>query len=340
MTLRSWILVAGTLGALCLAEPARAQSSSDAAALAEALYRQARDLMAEKRYAEACPKFAESQRLDPATGTLLNLAACHEAMGKLATAWLEYSEGLLSARRDQREDRVRYVEEQLRALEPRLSMLTITVDPAADSPALEIRLNGALIGAAARGVPAPVDPGTHVIEATAPGKKPWRQEFAIAPEADRKAVTVPLLEDAPVTAPAAPVFKALPAAAGADTELRADRPASRPLTAPIYIAGGVTLALTSGAVITGITYMNRKNDFDRANKEDPNASEANTKELRDRASDMSTINAVFSGAALAGAVVTGILFVTRPEERHSSAHPIIAPWLGASSGGVLLQGRL
>ncbi len=339
MRFRAWILVVCTLWGLSFAEPARAQSGTDAAALAEALYRQARDLMAEKRYAEACPKFAESQRLDPATGTLLNLAACHEAMGKLATAWIEYSEGLLSARRDQREDRVRYVEEQLKGIEPRLSMLTITVDPAADNPALEIRLNGALIGAAARGVPAPVDPGTHVLEASAPGKKPWRQEFTVGQEADRKTVTVPLLEDAPVTAPLHPESKA-GSAQDAHSGPGADQPAPRPLTAPIFIAGGVTLALTSGAVVTGIAYMKRKKDFDQANKDDPNATEAHTKVLRDRASSMSTINAVLTGTAIAGAVVTGILFATRPEERPPTARPIVAPWLGASSGGILFQGSL
>jgi hypothetical protein len=321
-----------------LAEPAQAQSGTDSAALAEALYRQARELMNEGRHAEACPKLAESQRLDPATGTLLNLAACHEAMGKLATAWLEYGEGLLSARRDQREDRVRFVEERLKELEPRLSMLTVTVDQAADVPELEIRLNGALIGAAARGVPAPVDPGTHVIEARAPGKKPWRQEFTIAAEADRKTVTVPALEDAPQVASTVPAGSAA-GASSQSSAIRPDAPASRPLTAPIYIAGAVTLGLTSAAVITGITYVNRKDEFDGAN-DDPNRSESDTERLRNRASSMSTANAILTGGAVAGAIVTGILFATRPEERRSSARPIIAPWLGASSGGVLFQGRL
>jgi hypothetical protein len=321
------------------AEPAHAQASGDAAALAEALYRQARELMSQGKHAEACPKLAESQRLDPATGTLLNLAACHEAMGKLATAWLEYSEGLLSARRDQREDRVRYAEERLKELEPRLSMLTVTVDPAADVPELEIRLNGSLIGAAARGVPAPVDPGTHIIEAKAPGKKPWRHEFTVAAEADRQTVTVPALENAPAVPSTAPAGGPTSGASAQPAELRPDAPASRPLTAPIYIAGAVTLGLTSAAVITGITYASRKDEFDRANS-DQGTSDQETRNARDRAGTMSTANAILTGGAIAGALVTGILFATRPEERRASARPIVAPWLGASSGGVVLQGRL
>jgi RNA polymerase sigma factor (sigma-70 family) len=46
--------------------------------------------MASNDFATACPKFAESYRLDPAAGTLVGLALCNEGEGKSASAWAEF----------------------------------------------------------------------------------------------------------------------------------------------------------------------------------------------------------------------------------------------------------
>src|SRR5262245_52574072 len=157
-----------------LAASPRIQAQATDRALAEELFRQGHSLVEAQRYAEACPKFAQSQRLDPGTGTLLNLAACHQAQGKLASAWTEYSTVITLSQRDNRPDRVAFAEERLKEIEPKLSRLTIELSAAADTPGLAIKLDGAVVGRPALGVAVPVDPGTHNVEASATGKQAWR----------------------------------------------------------------------------------------------------------------------------------------------------------------------
>ena len=57
---------------------------------AEALFRAGREAMKQGDYEEACPRLRESQRLDPALGTLLNLALCEEELSNLLAAWRHY----------------------------------------------------------------------------------------------------------------------------------------------------------------------------------------------------------------------------------------------------------
>ncbi len=296
---------------------APAQSQGAEVALAEMLYRQGRQLMAEGKVAEACPKFAESYRLDAATGTLLNLAACHEAERKLATAWLEYGEAIGLARRDRRDDRIRFAQERLAAIEPKLSHLTVVVAPEAETPELEIRVDSVAVRRAAWGVPAPVDPGSHTVEASAAGRKRWSKDVAITEDATNVTVPVPLLElteQVPlVRAPVEPT-PAMPPV---------EQPA-RPTPTSVYVAGGLTLALAAGAVSTGVVYAARRSDYMASGRDAD----------RDVARTWGLVNLPLTAGALVGAGVTTYLFLTRP------ASTRVAPWLGASSGGVVLEGSL
>jgi hypothetical protein len=184
-----------------------AARADDAGAQAQVLFDEGKRLMDAEDYVAACPKLAESQRLDPGNGTLARLATCHEKQGRTATAWSEFAELVTSAQRAGQPDRERFGRQRIAVLEPRLSRLTIIV-PAdvATTPGLVVQRDAIAVGDAAWGVGIPVDPGDHAIEASAPGKQAWSTHVVIGAAADSKHVTVPAL--AAVEAPPMPAASA------------------------------------------------------------------------------------------------------------------------------------
>ena len=223
----------GTLAALCSGltlAPAEARADSGDVVAAEALFRSGKDLLAAKDFAHACPKLAESFRLDPATGTLLALAICHERDGKLASAWGEYSDVASRSKAEGRTDREVAARTKVEELQSQLSTLTIVVPDAAQVPGLEVKRGGATIAPAWFGTPVPVNGGTLAIDATAPGKKPRHGEITLAPSGDRQSVTIDPLEDA--SAPAVVAVAPSAAAATVPTSAAATSTASAPVAPP------------------------------------------------------------------------------------------------------------
>ena len=191
--------------ALSAADVAAQAPPAGSTAVAEVLFQQARELFKQQQYAEACPRFAESQRLEPKLGTLLNLAVCHEKLGKIATAWAEYTSAATVARRENRKEREDFARDQVAALEPRITHIRLQIAaPAAD---LIVSLDDQPLDHAALNVPLPIDPGTHRVTATARGKIPWSTTIEAPSTRAEIPVMIPALEPTPppiATAPAPP----------------------------------------------------------------------------------------------------------------------------------------
>ncbi|WP_437580953.1 hypothetical protein [Sorangium sp. So ce887] len=180
---------------------------------AEKLFREGRALLVEQRFAEACPKLEESQRLEPSLGTKLNVAFCHERLGDVATAWVGFQEALTTARTEGDAAREAFARSRIEAIAPRVPWLRVRVsagDAGADQVA--ILIDGAALDPVAWDKELPVDPGEHVVAAAHRGEVFWQTTVALR-ESERADVAVP---------PAAPVEPA-PAAVS--------RPEQRP-TAP------------------------------------------------------------------------------------------------------------
>lgn len=242
----------------------QAPASDQDKALAARLFDEGHALLEQGKVPEACRKLEESRRLDPLPGTVLNLAACHEREGRTASAMAEFREARALAERDGRGDRVAYADEHLKAIEPKLSMLVVEVPPAADLPDLTIIRDGVAIGRAAWGGKIPVDPGAHVVEATAPHKQMRHVDVQVGPNADVQTVTIAALEDAapapapapavapppaPMTTAPAPETIAPPAQAGLSTRRQW-----------ALVSGGVGLAGVVAGSIAGVVAFQKNSD--------------------------------------------------------------------------------
>ena len=230
------------------ASSARADGPPTNESAADALFTEAKALMMDGEDAAACPKLAESQRLDPGTGTLLMLALCHERTGRIASAWEEYREALGRAEKERRTDRAELARRHVASLEARLVRVRVRVadeDPAL--PGFEVRRDGEPIAPAGWLVPVPLDPGAHVFEAFSQGERLWTTSLSVGNEPGEQEVLVPKLR---LPSPPAPAPSALTIA---PREHESPRPVEREPSHPLRIgAYGAGVLAVAGIVIGSI----------------------------------------------------------------------------------------
>lgn len=169
-------LLFAVLAAALVSGPAGAQ---DAKSDAEALFAAGRELVAAGRVAEGCEKLSASQRLDPALGTLLNLAECHLQLGAATTAWREFKSAAALARQKGDEPRRLLAEQRAAEVEPRLPRLRIRVPDGLRLSGLRLSRDGASLPLAALDVALPVDPGPHSVRVEAPGRAPQSRRVLV-----------------------------------------------------------------------------------------------------------------------------------------------------------------
>jgi hypothetical protein len=296
---RIFCLCAGVLCALSVARPACGQD----AALAESLFQEGQALMRTGNYAQACEKLAASYAIEASTGTLINLATCHEKNGKLATAWAAFSKALPQAKAEGRKDRQQYCQARIDELQPKLSYLRIEVTEG-QPPGLRILLNGTELARASWGLNLPVDTGQHTVVAEAPGHERSELSVELGGPAETKSLAVPLLRAIsaspaePLTEPSSTPTPSPPDSAGKPTL--------------VYVAAGAAVALGVGTIASGALYLGRRSDFNKSNL-DPTASVQKRRDLRDSANTMGTVSTVLGVGALAATGLTLVLLRTPGE---------------------------
>ncbi len=327
--------VCSLLFTLSASSAARAQRTGTETATAEALFEEGKRLMAAGRHEAACPKFAESLRLDVGLGTMLWLADCYDKNGQAASAWTQFRDAEALAMR-LRDPRAKLAHEEAVRLEPKLSRLVVAVPASGDSEAVEVKRNGVVLPRALWGIPVPTDAGQHRITVTAPGKQLW-ESVAVVPSRGGASVTVKVPALAAVGAePLAPAD-----GSNAAAESATDSPA-----APVDSAGRtqrIVGIVSSGAGIVGLGVgaffglrVAAKNDESKENCAGNRCNQLgfDARQSALDAATVSTIAFIAGGALLAGGVV---LYLTAPRGRASSL--AVGPMVGAAEGGGAIYGR-
>ncbi|MRG96695.1 tetratricopeptide repeat protein [Polyangium spumosum] len=315
---------AALLAAITLAStitPARAEDPAsghelDPVERAEVLFTRAMELSAEGREMEACPMLEQSLRLDPAMGTRYRLAECYEKTNRREAAYRLYTEVADEARRagmSDRESRARLRSEALSAMLARL-VVWVPKD-VAETPDLVVTIDGAPLDRATwTGEPLPVELGEHVLEAMAPGRRPYRRVVAVHDATIPVELSVPTLRGEHEAPPAPrPVAADLPANPGGTSAAP-----SATTTAALVLGLGGAGAFLAGAGLGAAGLAT-------GGLSEPVQSTA----------------ATGVGVGVGGIVAAGVLWFVTPRAKRASggASMALVPSFDPLGGGVSLRGR-
>jgi hypothetical protein len=342
-------LCACLLGVLASARVVRAQASAEEKATAEAVFEEGMRLIKQGNFADACPKFEMSQRVEPAVGTMLYLAECYEKTNRTASSWAMFREAASLAETSGQTERMKTAQARAARLEPRLAWLTIEVAKEALVPGFSIRRNAAPVSNELTGTPIPVDPGEVTVDASAPGHLPFSTKVKVTAKA-RVVVTIPELPAAPEATPVAvpPVAAEAGSAAKAPVssapEVAAQpanptvTPASAEHASPIpWVVGGAGVVALGVGSFFGLKAISNASDA----REICPKGICNEAQGETAASDAETqakiSNVCFAlGAA---AVAAGVVLYFALPTKHATQVGM-SPMIDQSSLGLAVRGRL
>ncbi|MGE0325201.1 MAG: hypothetical protein AB7K71_06790 [Polyangiaceae bacterium] len=295
---------------LVLAPSASAEPSGAQKAAAEALFQEGASLVNAGETARGCQKFAASQELDPALGTLLRLADCRDREGKTASAWALFMEAAAVAGQRGEVQRQELAKQRASDLETRLSRLVLRLPERFPEDA-SVRLNGVNIPHASWTSPLPVDPGRTQLEVRAEGFRTWEKRFDTPAGPHKSELPVPELVPLPKEAKTPP-----PVSDTRSLSPKNDR--ERPWEVVGYVVGGLGLVgLGVGSFLTVKAYDANSESLDHCREEDKNRCTAQGMRLREDAlsyADGATVAFAVGGTLLVGGVSLVLFGPTKAAE--------------------------
>src|SRR6188768_199563 len=345
--LNSWPALALCCAGLSWPTPAHAEASAAQKAAAESLFDDGLKAMRSGHFSEACPKLEESERIDPAIGTLLYLGECYEKLGRTASAWATFREAAATAKTQGETERSRVASERADRLQPSLSKLTIKVAPETTQLAnLRVSRDNVVLPSTLFGVAIPVDPGKYHIVVSADGYKSHEAEIEVLANADSKTIEIPALVAAP-TSPALPGAAATASTAAATPQPAPPRNPEPPpsgangLRTAAYVTGALGVVSLGVGTYFGVKAINKNNDAKAYCPGGNTCNDPQGESLTKDAQNAATVSNITIGVGAAFVVAGVVLYLTSaPKSKAESAarlemHPLVGRDLaGIGLGGV------
>jgi hypothetical protein len=237
------------LAALVATLPARAKAAPptpDELAEAKSLFTKAEADEDAGRWSDALTKLRRVTAVKTTPGVRFHIGLCEEKLGHLVAALDDYAMAEQSGRAENKQEVVGVASEARTSLQARVPHMTVGL-PArfVDGPLrAEVRLDGAIVPASSYGIAGPVDPGSHTIQAHAPGQLSYALTVTVVERQDARVdiLFVPDPNAAPL--PGAPAAaKAPPQAVSTDTSASTGGMGTNRRLAIIATAGAGALLL-------------------------------------------------------------------------------------------------
>jgi hypothetical protein len=317
-------LVTCTVGVAIAPRSAQAQDKKELSK-ARALFQRAIELEQAGNYTQALEQFRDVGQVRMTPQVRFHIASCEEKLGRLVTALGGYELALADAE-SVGEDFKNEVDTAVTRL--RASIPKLVIQRGTGAEAAEIELDGVALGASSVGVPVPLDPGPHSVNAKAPGSLPFSQTVTIA-ENEQKSIDIELTPEPQPESTG-------PANSGTQTvDLNGK---SHPKLIP-YVIGGVGVASLIGSGVLFALRQSTLSDLENKCGPDRKSCPSSARGEVDNLKLYNTTAQVALGIGVVGVGTAVTLLLLQKKPSPTTAGFVLTPDAPNALAGASLRGR-
>ena len=307
---------------------------------ARELFFQGNAAMKRRDFAVAVTRYERSEKLYSAPTTRLALARALAANGELVRAFETYNASVLRGVADDASPAFKQAwqiaKRELTELKPRVPSLVIIVRGATQPT---VSIDGSKLAAEALGVRRYVDPGKHLLRATAAGHQPIERVVHVS---EGKSLRVVLeLQPAPAATPLPSPKQTQPAPATTAVPDHANQRGMSPMRIAALTTGAVGVAGLIAFGVTGGLFLAKKSEAlrDCTARSDGDTFDCQSQQGVDAAAAADSLATANTVLLFAGLAATGVGVTLWLLDGSSGGHARLSPLLGPGHAGISVRGR-